>query len=398
MLDWKKNEYKKNFIRILLLGVVLRVLFMIFIGTTPQNEWEYGAIADNLVNGKGYSFYYFEGQDLSYIFKIDSHPSPSAYMPPGYVFILSGFKLISSGFVYSLLIFIFNLILFVVSLLYLFELTQNLFGSKVAIYSILIYSIIPEFIYTTYSIGTTQIYHLFLIMIFYYSLKNVKSRIFILPFIFGVAVLFRFELFLLLIFVIPIILYRKQYKKAILMIIIPIFFVSPWVIRNYHTFGEFIPFTTTSGLNLFRGNNDVQIGGWHNLNTLSAIHSFRGDTSNIELFLNDMYIKEGIKIISDDYGSEAINLGKKLIYFWIINPIEKDSLNPVYYVPWMILLSFAILGFIKSKDRPTILYLIITYHTILALVFIPLLRYQTMMKVIMIPVAAYGIKVFLKKK
>lgn len=398
MLDWKKNEYKKNFISIVLLGIVLRVILLLFLGTGGQSDWEYGIIADNIVDGKGYSFYYFDEGKLTHEIKESSNPAPSAYMAPGYVYLLVAIKFISNSHIENYIAFGFNIILFIATMFYLFRITESLFNRKVAIISILIYAIIPEFIYTSYSIGTTQIYHLFLTLIIYYSLKSTNANKFILPVELGIAILFRFELFLLLMMIVILMIIRKNYTQVLLLIVIPTLFLAPWVIRNQQVFHEFIPFSTTGGLNLYRGNNEIMIGGWHNFNTLEKLNNFKGDTSRIELFLNDMYKKETVNYITSDYTVSTVNFVKKFFYYWFVNPNEEKALNLIYIVPWFFLLSLSIMGFVKRKKLPTIIAMIIIYHTILAIVFIPLLRYQNMMKIVLIPIAAYGLIEILKKE
>lgn len=397
MLDWKKNEYKKNFISIVLLGIVLRVLLLIYMGTDGQSSWEYGVIAENIVNGKGYSFYYVEDNNLAFEYKDDAHPSPSAYMAPGYVYLLVFLKSMTSLLLENYLAFFFNLLFYIATMFYLFKVTKNLFNDKVAFIAILVYSLIPELIYTSYAIGTTQIYHLFLILIVYYSLAEPGKNKLILPFILAVALLFRFELFLLILIIFGFSLFKKNYKQAFLTIIIPTLFLSPWIIRNYQVFDEFIPFSTTGGLNLFRGNNEIIVGGWHNFSTLEQIHTFKGDTNNVELFLNRMYKKEAITYITDDYSLSSMNFAKKFLYFWFLNPIEESALSPIYFVPWLLMLTLAIMGFVKRRKIPSIIIQIIIFHSVLAIVFIPLLRYQTMMKVILLPFVAFGIFELLKK-
>jgi hypothetical protein len=398
MLDWKKNEYKKNFLSIVLLGIVLRVILLLFLGTEGQSDWEYGIIAENIVDGKGYSFYYFDEGKLTHEIKEDSNPAPSAYMAPGYVYLLVGIKLVSSNLLENYIAFGFNIIFFIATMFYLFRIAHSLFGGKVAIVSIVLYAVIPEFIYTSYSIGTTQIYHLFLTLIIYYSLKNANSNKLILPIILGIAILFRFELFLLLIMVALLMLIRNNYAQVILLILIPSMFLAPWVIRNQQVFDEFIPFSTTGGLNLYRGSNEIMIGGWHNFNTLEKLASFDGDTSKIELFLNNMYKEEALNFITDDYSVSTLNFGKKFFYYWFINPNEGKALSIIYIIPWFIMLSLSILGFIKRKRIPPIIGMILAYHTILAVVFIPLLRYQNMMKIVIIPITAYGLIELLRKE
>lgn len=398
MLEWKKNEYKKNFLSIVLLGIVLRVILLLFLGTDGQSDWEYGIIAENIVDGKGYSFYYFDEGKLTHEIKEGSNPASSAYMAPGYVYLLVAIKLISNSHLENYIAFGFNIIFFIAAMFYLFRIAHSLFGGKVAVVSILIYALIPEFIYTSYSIGTTQIYHLFLVLIIYYSSKGTNANKFLLPIILGIAVLFRFELFLLLVMITLLMLIRKNYSQALLLLVIPTLFLSPWIIRNQQVFNEFIPFSTTGGLNLYRGSNEIMIGGWHNFNTLEKLGNFEGDTSRIELFLNDMYKEETINYITNDYSVSTINFGKKFFYYWFINPNEEKALNIMYIIPWFVLLSLSIMGFVKWKKIPTVISTILIYHTILAIVFIPLLRYQNMMKIVLIPIAAYGLIELLRKE
>ncbi len=398
MLDWKKNEYKKNFLSIVLLGIVLRVILLLFLGTEGQSDWEYGIIAENIVDGKGYSFYYFEDGKLTHEIKENSNPASSAYMAPGYVYLLVAIKFLTTKSLENYIAFGFNLIFFIATMFYLFRITESLFNGKVAIIAILFYSLIPEFIYTSYSIGTTQIYHLFLTLIIYYSLKSTNANKFTLPIILGIAILFRFELFLLLMMIVVLMLIKRNYTQLLLLLVIPCLFLAPWVIRNQQTFHEFIPFSTTGGLNLYRGNNEIMIGGWHNFNTLEKLSHFKEDTSKIELFLNEMYKEEVVTYLSNDYTMSSINFVKKFFYYWFVNPNEDKSMNIIYIVPWFILLSLSIIGIVKQKRMPTIMALIIVYHTILALVFIPLLRYQNMMKIVLIPIAAYGLIELLKKE
>jgi hypothetical protein len=200
------------------------------------------------------------------------------------------------------------------------------------------------------------------------------------------------------VFIVAILLFRKEYKKAILLIVIPTIFLSPWAIRNYVVFNEFIPFSTSGGLNLYRGNNAIEIGGWHNVHTLSKIHSFSGDTSKIELFLNKMYKEEAFDYLNGDIGEVATNFGKKIFYFWAFNPNEGKFDIVAYGIPWAIMLFFAIFGFVKSENKSSILCAILLYHTAVAAVFVPLLRYQTMMKVALLPYLGYGIYSLFKSR
>jgi hypothetical protein len=391
MIDWKKTQYKKILYSIVAIGIVLRIASVGVLGFQNQNTWEYGTIAKNLANDKGYSFYYFDGVNIESEFRKDKSPSPSAYMAPGYVFTLYFFEIISNDDLFKPLVTLFNLILFIITILLLFNFTSWLSNEKTALFSVILYALIPEFIYTTYSLGATQIYHLLIICIFYLALIHKSNNRLYLALVFGVAILFRFEIILLLLLFVFYFLFKKEFKISILLLVIPTLFLAPWVARNYEVFDDFIPTSTTSGLNLFRGNNDVITGGWHNFETLEKVRSYDGDKDMIELYLNEMYTDEAVSYLTDDFGKTAINFGKKFFYFWVLNPNEEESTDILYFVPWFLILSLALIGLYRTKGNSKLLILYFTYHTILAVVFLPLLRYQTMMKIMIIPFAAYGV-------
>lgn len=175
------------------------------------------------------------------------------------------------------------------------------------------------------------------------------------------------------------------------MTIIPAMFLSPWVVRNYVVFDKFIPTSTTGGLNLFRGNNNVMIGGWHNFKTLDKVRNYDGDKDMIEIYLNDIYIEEVVNYITEDFGRATINFGKKFFYFWVLNPNEEESTSIIYIIPWFLILSLGVVGYYKIREKNSLIKLYLIYHTSLAVIFVPLLRYQTMMKIMLIPFAAYGV-------
>lgn len=397
MIDWKKTQYKKFLFSFVAIGIVLRLASVGILGQEQQNTWEYGTIAKNLANDKGYSFYYFVGNDIESEYSSSKSPAPSAYMAPGYVLTLYLFETVSPDEYFKHLVTLFNLFIFTITILLIFNFTSWLTNEKTALFGVIIYSLVPEFIYTTYSLGATQIYHFFIISIFYLALVHKSKSETFLAVVFGIAILFRFELILLLVLFAAYYIFKKSIKKSLLLIIIPTLFLSPWVYRNYIVFEEFIPTSTTGGLNLFRGNNDVIIGGWHNFETLEKVRNYTGDKDKIEIYLNQMYMEEAVRYINEDYLRTAANFSKKFFFFWVLNPNEDESTNIIYFVPWFLLLSLSIIGLYKCRkknDKLVLLYL--SYHSILAVIFIPLLRYQTMMKIMLIPFAAYGIYLLLK--
>ena len=87
------------------LGIFLRIVFVWqFVDIGSINQWEYGEIAKNIVHNNGYSLFYFENDSLEYKYKEEVKPFPSAYMPPGYVFIILPVYFIENDFTINLVI------------------------------------------------------------------------------------------------------------------------------------------------------------------------------------------------------------------------------------------------------------------------------------------------------
>lgn len=385
MIDSRVNiKNKKILTGIIILGVALRIISVFFyIGLDKLDQQEYGDIAENLVNGKGYSFYYYQNGSLEHDYDKNSEAQPSAYMPPLYTLIIAPLKISDDLVVENTLLACLNLMFFVLTCILLLVIVKMLFGYRASIFAALIYCIIPEFVYATTSIGTTQLYHL-LILVFIYALLTKKS----IPFIsisLGLLLLLRFELILL----VPILLYylinKLGRRKTLLIISIALMFLMPWIIRNFIVFNEFIPFSTSGGLNIYRGNNEQVLGNWHNEKTLEFINNSEG-LELIEPRLSDKYKEEFYEFITVNPGKAIINFGKKIFYSITIYPIDKNTLSPLYYIPWFFLLITSIAGF--RKDKSELLYYFIGFHLIIAVIFLPLPRYMTMMKLFLIPYSA----------
>ena len=117
MIDWKKTQYKKFLFSFVAIGIVLRLASVGILGQENQNTWEYGTIAKNLANDKGYSFYYFVGNDIKSEYNSSKSPAPSAYMAPGYVLTLYLFETVSPDGFFKPLVTLFNLFLFTITIL-----------------------------------------------------------------------------------------------------------------------------------------------------------------------------------------------------------------------------------------------------------------------------------------
>lgn len=168
--------------------------------------------------------------------------------------------------------------------------------------------------------------------------------------------------------------------------------LSPWVIRNYNTFGKFMPFTTSTGLNLYRGHNPEGENTWPEVKDQKKYQKLIHE-SNIGIKVDAMFREDALLAIKGNPKNEIKNIFLKIYKFWIIDWEDTRTHSPLYWLPWFVLFVLSIIGVYISWDwqKFKFEYIFFCYSTFIILVFFPLPRYQTMMKFMLIPFAAYGI-------
>ena len=151
-----------------------------------------------------------------------------------------------------------------------------------------------------------------------------------------------------------------------------------------------MPFSTSFGLNLFRGNNAEGIGSWGDDETEAKINLLSMD--NLELEVNKIYQDKAVSFIKENPGKVLKNAFVKLFYFWVYYP-DQRSLHPIYLIPSIFLLLFFLYGIVASFDwkENSFFYLFFIFSSLVVVIFFPMARYQTMMKAAMNPFCAYGI-------
>lgn len=187
--------------------------------------------------------------------------------------------------------------------------------------------------------------------------------------------------------------YWTENKKIIGLLKIFLFFMtlqilvlSPWWFRSYRIFGQVVPFTTTSTMNLYLGNNIKNKDGGNDWG-VDAEKRFRVYDEESELSSWKMYKEETIKFISEHSAHALKLLVKKFFRFWSVTP-NAEKFNTAPYKQLSILffgtliLSFLFSTFFLMKKKRSIImfylpvYLIILYFTVIHTVTIASLRYR----------------------
>ena len=388
---------------IILLSVAFKLLLILFfVNLNDLDFYEYGELAQNLHSEKSYSFVHYTYDPQRGLVPSD-RAHKSAYMPPGYVLYLYPFYFFTSIPLRNFLIIFSQIIFSSILILLVYRFTKAYFSETSALIASAITGFLPEFIFTSIHIQVTLFFHIGIVALFLQLYKLSENKSFLknsirIGIILGMLIIFRSEIFLLFILLVCYLFYVGAYKQSLIIIGIIILFILPWQIRNYAVFNKIIPFTTSAGLNLYRGHNPYNIGNWGDDNIYAQLYSIRND-SDYEIKMNDLYMQETFKSIVENPENEIVYPLIKFYHLWIVNPNEERTSNLFYLIPWIIILTFSIIGLIISASWKThkYSYLFFIYFILVVVIFFALPRYQTMMKIALVPFAAYASEILYSK-
>jgi hypothetical protein len=160
--------------------------------------------------------------------------------------------------------------------------------------------------------------------------------------------------------------------------------LAPWWVRNYAVFGEFVPFTTGAGLNLYLGNNPANREGgidWaHDTDPqrVAAINAIASETERGRAFT-----AEAVKYILQEPGVFVERMGQKFLRYW--NPAPNASaFRSIFFIlisagSFGPILLLALVSAVRNRHRFGALspiYLLIGYFTLVHIVVIASLRYR----------------------
>jgi len=385
---------------IILIAFLLRLYFLLNqTDLSHLDFYEYGAIAENMHKGYGYSLFYFDNGKIEIGSSDNITPYTSAYMPPVYTFIVYLFYFIQNIEIrnFSLIFFQILLSLLVVYVIYL--LTKEIFNLTAAIITGLLTAILPEFVYASCVPGTTIFFHLGIgvILLLLYRLDNeLKPNFYpiLIGATFGVVILFRSEVLLLLLIIFMYYVIKKRFKQIAIIVFTSFIIIAPWSIRNFLAFEEYVPLSTSAGVNFYRGHNPYDIGIWADQNINDNLLEFRNDP-NFELRMNGLLLDKGFESITNNPIKHLEYTITKIFHLWIFNPQDERTMSFFYLLPWGMLVVMSLICLSKSFNwqNQKYLYLFLIYFQLIVIIFLCLPRYQTMMKLAVIPFAGEGLMI-----
>jgi 4-amino-4-deoxy-L-arabinose transferase-like glycosyltransferase len=390
---------------------------------------ESGIIANNLVNGNGYTFdFYGERRD-----------SPlQAFMPPAYTSLIALSLWLSANPAETLgLIQAVLSTLVVVSVFYLvWELSSEV---GIALLAALGTAIYPIFVINS-ALPIQTVLNLFLLSVLmvvtvmlpkHFTMKWAGLT----GFVFGINLLSRPALMGYL----PLLLVwlwlnakrdlLKLFKAIVVMVIFMTVTVLPWMLRNYQVLGQFGVISTQGGFNFWSGNNpfatgspfnayserlDQYLGVPHDAARPEILRLFpypmpKGISEQVssiaEVELDQMLYRAGLDFIRDDPARWLELLMAKLKGFWWF----RTSIGEVYEASWtqyykilyaILLIFFTIPGLLLSLQhwrRYLLLWFLLFYCTFIYTLFCVLTRFRWEIEPYLLIFAALTVSHLFKK-
>ncbi len=346
--------------------------------------WEMGRVAASLASGHGFSS------------PFGPETGPTAWEPPLYpyltagVFLLFGVYSKASAFVLLAL----NSVFSALTCIPIFLIARRVFSTKVAIWSAWAWALLPSVMFwCTRWIWETSLSTLLLATLFWLAL-TLEDRDGWIPWItfgslWGLLALTSTSLLSFL----PaagLWAWGRRWKcgkrsLAGIALASAIFFaiITPWLVRNYETFGKFIFIRDNFGAELRMGNGEGADGTWMEyLHPTQNVFALRQYQALGELDYVALRKSQAVAFIKADYSRFALLCLKRFVYFWAGPPKAtqppwlSEVKNSAFFASSV--LTFWGLGLALRLRKPGALlffWLVVSYPAVYYIVF-PSPRYR----------------------
>lgn len=330
--------------------------------------WENGAIARSIVAGHGFSFDYGEGA-VSHYYTSD-HPVPTSFQAPFYPYMLAGFYVLGrhvGADAALVLLLILQSAVGAALVIPVFRIGHRLFGKDAALLAAAIAAVYPTFVYTA-TVLHQAVWCVTGFSVGFLALLRLRYR----P-AFGSAATLGVILGVLLL-IEPVFLgllaaafaglvvvshARRQVAAAgAISLAIAMLLASPWLVRCYAVHGRFVFVKSSSGFNLWQGNNpasdrSVWQGGFRHrpFPGLSDLRSRLKDTDD-ELERDDIWREAAVATMRADPVGTAVRFARKAAFFWTITADHQLARSPWYWLPYAVLFLLAIGALVAMRSWP----------------------------------------------
>ncbi|MBI5645437.1 MAG: hypothetical protein HY962_00780 [Ignavibacteriae bacterium] len=334
------------------LALLPRIAAVVAGGNFSNPElYETGIIAQNILHGNGYAMYSGFPLPRNIVSEEETktgRPAPSAFTLPGYVAVMTVvfavFGATPSGFI---VLYILNILVSVFAVLLAYLLMRALFDDVSARLASLLFAIHPPAIALALTFGGGPWYQAVLLLgitsVVFTVRRGTVAAAVRAGIIGGVWILFRAEATALaLMFALWI--FRKQgLRLAAVYFACVVIVAAPWPVRNTNAFGSFVPLTTNSWLNIWRGFNPEATGGAFDPSGVSNFFDSRGEivnevralpvTPRRELDVAEIYKRRAVAFITGHPGEAVVLYVKKVLMVFSVDYSDKRTLTPAFLFP-----------------------------------------------------------------
>lgn len=401
VLNRDKTRNKHLLTLILVVAILIRIPIALYLGDQVtvlpgiHDQLSYDALARSLLDGRGYSFtknwYPFTPAD-----------TPTAHWSFIYPLYLAGIYAVTGyhplvarlvqGVVGGALI---CFLVYLIGRRVVNEDTGLVGAGLAAVYG--------YFIYYNVALMTETFFMILVLLTLYLSMelkeKPTLAGWVLLGLALGMASLLRQTILLFVPFLI-LWLFWELKKDGILWwyftipIIIIILLITPWTLRNYSVYHQFLLLNSNAGYALFASNNPNLGTNWSNDEVVVPVPKELAGQNEAEL--DRALTRRGIEfILSDPNRYLLLSLDKTLEYFWFWPSATSSRISNLNRVlSFGLYLPFMLLGLCLSLSRWrnfVILYLFASIHTLIHLLSWPAPRYRLTVDAVFMVFAALAL-------
>jgi len=336
-----KQSFRRSILFIVLIAFLLR-LAVITIGhtyrITPRRDhfqfgWEMGRLSRSIAQGQGFSS------------PTDLNSGPSAWTAPVYPYILAGIFRVFGIYTHASawMILTFNSFFAALTCWTVYLIANRIFGPWVARGSAWTWAVFPYLIYWPVRVVWEASLTTFLLTLALWLTirmgEGARRRDWIIfGLLWGLIALTNTAVIILLPFFLGWLMvqrpaYSGRYLGAALCLVVVLLCVTPWTVRNYHTFGRFIFIRDNLALELHEANNNVSSGLWtrneHPGNDLASMRRFQ---ELGEIRFMDEKSRQFREFVSQHPGQFLLFTLQRMFYFWAAPP---QATNVAGYDLWV---------------------------------------------------------------
>lgn len=351
------------------LALVLRLVADLAFSASGTDQYEFGVLAENLTDGRGYS--YFGATEDGVAPGTVGDPLPSAFMPPLWTGLVAlahlGADLAGGGDALVVwLVRLVNLALAAVAVIGMDRLGREAWSPAAGRLAALAFAAYPPLLYLSTQVSAANAYlplEIWLLVLGMEVARRPTTRgVVAMAVATGVLCLLRAEgvLFVGLLTLWLLVTWpgarRGAVRVACLFLVVAAVLPGAWLVRNSVTMGQpVLTITTTGGFNLWIGNHEDASGSQK---TLEGEGALAGELAGIpasqdyEVQRDAAYRDAALEHITGEPGTVLLRDLKKVGMLLTVDWYDERSANPAYIAAYGVLLILGSAGLVRFVRRP----------------------------------------------